>query len=147
VEKLMASGALIIQEGATADPRLAKLLEKRFDSVRAVSTPSEALEVAMEMRPDLVITPFPAVTRSGELICTVLRGDPRTSGCAILAYSDWCWARTRDKARQAGCDAFVPATASEDELMAAIDAVLPANGRAPNPPNPFLGPEAKSRTA
>lgn len=59
----------------------------------------------------------------------LLRRDPRTSTCRIIAYTDWCWPRTRAKAREHGCDAFVSAQAPVEDLLAEIDRLLrPSTG-------------------
>lgn len=112
---------------------LAELLEDRFDTIRTAGSPAEAIEAAIQLRPDLVITPFPAVTRHGELLSALLKQDPRTSASRLLAYSDWSWVNTREKALKTGCDAFVPATAPVEELLAAVDLLVgtqPSGNRA-----------------
>lgn len=119
--------ALIIEDqpAGTGVP-LAELLADRCEVVRTVGSAAEAAEVAIHLRPDLVITPFPAVTGNGELLTAFLKRNPRTSSCRVLAYSDWCWTRTRAKAREAGCEAFVAASAPVEDLLAALDEL--ANG-------------------
>jgi DNA-binding NarL/FixJ family response regulator len=120
----MPRAVLIVENQTTRGHRLAELLESRFDTIRTASSAPEAMEVAIELRPDLVITPFPVVMKSGELLCACLKRDPRTSGSKLLAYSDWSWANTRAKALAAGCEAFVPATADEEELLSAVDRIF-----------------------
>lgn len=114
--------ALIIEDQpAVSGVSLAELLEDRCEVVRTVGSASEAAEVAIHLRPDLVITPFPAVTGSGELLTAFLKRNPRTSGCRVLAYSDWSWTRTRAKAQEAGCEEFVSTRAPVEDLLAALD--------------------------
>jgi hypothetical protein len=72
----------------------------------------------------VVVTAFPAATRTGESVTAILKGDPRTAACQIVAHSDWCWTRTRAKARELGCDAFVPAHAPLEELLFTIDRLV-----------------------
>jgi len=120
----MARTALIVEDPTRTGTDLAELLEDRFDTIRTVGSASEAVEVAIQLRPDLVITPFPAVTRSGELLVTVLKRDPRTAASKVLAYTDWSWAVTRAKALEAGCEAFVAWGAPVDELLAAVDRLV-----------------------
>lgn len=125
---------LIVEDRTKPGHDLAKLLEDRFDTIRTAGPAAEALEMANELRPDLVITPFPVVTASGEPLATVLKRDPRTADSRVLAYTDWCWANTRVKARQAGCDEVVARDAPVDELLDAVDRLLVRPPRVPNPP-------------
>jgi two-component system, cell cycle response regulator DivK len=115
---------LIIEDQRAGENGLAALLQDRFDTVRTVGTAEEAIAVAVQLRPDLVITPFPAVTASGDLLTTALKRDARTSAAKVIAYSDWCWANTRAKALAAGCEAFVPVSAPVEELLAAVDGLV-----------------------
>jgi two-component system, cell cycle response regulator DivK len=115
---------LIVEDPMAGENGLAVLMQDRFDTVRTVGTAQEAIEVAVELRPDLVITPFPAVTASGDLLTAALKRDPRTSAAKVIAYSDWCWANTRAKALAAGCEAFVPVSAPVEELLAAVDGLV-----------------------
>lgn len=114
--------ALIVEDRpAVGGVPLAELIEDRCGVVRTVDSASEAAELAVHLRPDLVITPFSAVTGSGELLTAVLKRNPRTSGCRVLAYSDWSRARTRAKAQEAGCEEFVSTSAPVEDLLAALD--------------------------
>lgn len=124
----MALSLLIVEGIPATGSSLSELLANRFDTVRTVRSASEAFHAAVDMRPDLVITPFPAVTADGDLLTTVLKRDPRTSACTVLAFSDWCWAKTRAKALAHGCEAFVSAAAPVEDLLAAVDRLV--DGRA-----------------
>lgn len=120
--------ALIVGSSAAADRFLLDALADRFDDVRTAATSTEALELATSLTPDLVITAFPFPDRSGEPLAALLRRDPRTSACRIIAYTDWCWA---SRAREYGCDVFVSAEAPVEDLLAEIDRLLP-----PSPVDP-----------
>lgn len=117
--------ALIVGSSAAANRILLNALAGRFDDIRAVASSTEALELATRLSPDIVITAFPVADRSGESVTALLRRDPRTSTCRIIAYTDWCWARTRAKAMEHGCDAFVSAHAPVEDLQTEIDRLLP----------------------
>jgi CheY-like chemotaxis protein len=116
--------ALIVGCSAAADRSLLDALATRFNDVRAVASPTEALELASRLIPELVITAFPVIDRSGESVTALLRRNPRTSTCRIIAFTDWCWARTRTKAREHGCDALVSAQAPVEDLLAEIDRLV-----------------------
>lgn len=115
---------LIVRDRPAAGGALAEALRSRFDTVQTAGSPMEALDLAVQLRPDVVITSFPAATSNGESVTAILRRDPRTSACHIIAHSDWCWTGTRAKARELGCDAFVPAHAPLEELLEAIDRLM-----------------------
>lgn len=117
--------ALIVGTSAAADRVLLDALAGRFNDIRTASSSTEALELATRLSPDVVITAFPVADRSGESLTALLRRDPRTSACRIIAYTDWCWARTRAKAKEHGCDAFVSAQDPVEDLLAEIDRLLP----------------------
>lgn len=123
--------ALIVGSSAAANRILLDALADRFDDIRTAASPTEALELATSLSPHLVITAFPVADRSGESLTVLLRRNPCTSTCRIIAYTDWCWPRTRAQAREYGCDAFVSAEAPVEDLLAEIDRLLP-----PCPVNP-----------
>lgn len=114
--------ALVVGSSATADRILLDALADRFEDIRAAASTTEALELAISLSPDLVITAFPVPDRSGESLAARLRRDPRTSACRIIAYTDWHWAA---QARENGCDAFVSAQDPVEDMLAEIDRLLP----------------------
>ena len=132
----MHRSVMIVENGRSNGTSIAQLVGDRFDVVRTVATALEAAELAVELRPTIVITPFPAVTPSGELLTALLKRDPRTAACRIIAYSDWAWANTRAKALEEGCEAFVPTDGPIEDLVAEIDRLLDGTTpRAPEAPD------------
>ncbi len=66
----------------------------------------EALRLALELRPDLVILDVMLPGRSGLDVLAVLRGELRNEHTPVIVMS--AWAHAADEALDAGADHFVP---------------------------------------
>lgn len=86
-------------------------------------TAEEAYEEIRSRRPAAVIVDFP-LPLEGVCLSRALSEDPRTSSIPVVAFSGWDFPRTRDKAREYGCAAFVPQAQGADGLSQAVSRLL-----------------------
>ena len=90
------------------------------DRAEAVET---ALAEVRSRRPDAVVVDFP-FPLNGTCLSVALRDHPDTADIPVVAFSSWDFPRTRDKAREYGCHAFVPHTRGPDGLARAVADLL-----------------------
>ncbi len=93
-----------------------------FEVVR-IRNAREAYGEIRSRRPAAVVVDFPFPMDGGCLTWT-LNGDPDTADIPVVAFSAWNFPRTRGKAKEYGCSAFVPHSDGPDGLARAVTDVL-----------------------
>ena len=83
------------------------MLELDGHRVTAVSTLSAAERAIAQEVPELVVLDLNLPDGDGLGPARKLKSDPRTAGCAILACTAGAMKGDRDRALEAGCDAYV----------------------------------------
>jgi CheY-like chemotaxis protein len=85
----------------------------------------QALERALDSRPDVVVTDLNIPGIDGFELTRRLKHDPRVSHVPILAVTGYeAFASDPARARRAGCDAVLPKPCSQEDFEAAIRALL-----------------------
>src|SRR5690606_20376087 len=142
----MSSPKLLLVED---DAALAELLEYRFEAegyaVRVTADGDEALMLAAEEAPDLVILDWMIEGTSGIEVCRRLRRDKATAHVPIIMLTAREGEDDRVRGLETGADDYVTKPFSPRELLARVSAVLrrvrPALARGPAraadpPPDP-----------
>jgi two-component system phosphate regulon response regulator PhoB len=110
------------------DPSLAELLEYRFVSegytVRVTADGDEALELAAEDTPDLVILDWMIEGTSGIEVCRRLRRAPETARVPIIMLTAREAEDDRVRGLETGADDYLTKPFSPRELLARVAAVL-----------------------
>ena len=121
----MTSPKLLLVED---DPALAELLEYRFQSegynVRSTPDGDEALLMASEDAPDLVILDWMVEGTSGIEVCRRLRRDKATAHVPIIMLPAREAEDDRVRGLDTGADDYVTKPFSPRELLARVSAVL-----------------------
>ena len=85
----------------------------------------QALERALESRPNVVVTDLKIPGIDGFELTRRLKQDPRTSDIPVLAVTGYAaFASDPDRARRAGCAAVLQKPCSPEDLEAAIRSVI-----------------------
>lgn len=110
------------------DPALLELLEYRFRTegydVRATPDGDEALMMALEDAPDLVILDWMIEGTSGIEVCRRLRRDKATSHVPIIMLTAREAEDDRVRGLETGADDYLTKPFSPRELMARVSAVM-----------------------
>ncbi len=110
------------------DPALAELLEYRFQAegyaVRTTADGDEALMLADEEAPDLVILDWMIEGTSGIEVCRRLRRDKATAHVPIIMLTAREAEEDRVRGLETGADDYVTKPFSPRELLARVSAVL-----------------------
>jgi len=83
---------------------------------------NQALELALELRPDLVVLDLMLPGTSGVDVLASLRSDPGMGDTPVVVIS--AWTHAQQAAVDAGADRFVPKPFDPDELKAIVDELL-----------------------
>ncbi len=110
------------------DPSLAELLEYRFENegydVRVTSDGDEALMMAAEDVPDLVILDWMIEGTSGIEVCRRLRRDKETSHVPVIMLTAREAEDDRVRGLETGADDYLTKPFSPRELLARVSAVM-----------------------
>jgi CheY-like chemotaxis protein len=102
--------------------------------VRVAVDAEEALAMLDGFHPRLILMDLQLPGMDGLTLTRLLKGDPATSGVAILALTAYAMKGDEEKARQAGCDGYITKPIDTRTLPAVIAGVLAGLGdRASSP--------------
>jgi diguanylate cyclase (GGDEF)-like protein len=106
------------------EPDIARLMSTRLsaEGFRCVEVGrgDEALDVALEERPELVILDLMLPGLDGIEVCRLLRKDQRTAGVGIIMVTARSLARDRIAGLEAGADDYIDKPFHLDELIARV---------------------------
>jgi CheY-like chemotaxis protein len=94
-----------------------------FDVVQAANG-AEALQCAVESRPDIILMDLSLPVMDGWEATRRLKADTRTSGIPVVALTGHALAGISEGAKKAGCDSFVTKPCLPEDLLKEIRAVL-----------------------
>jgi CheY-like chemotaxis protein len=115
------------------------LLEAPGHDVVSASDGREAVSIAREARPDLILMDLSLPILSGWEATRQLRADPATSAIPIIAVTAHAMQGDRERALAAGCDGFIPKPINEETFASRVASYLGIRPEAP--------PESGERTA
>jgi len=109
------------------DPHIRELeshfLERAGYSVKFEQDGERALEQALRIVPDIIVTEILVPGLDGLTLCRRLKADPRTRDIAVLILSILAVA---GRAREAGADAYLLKPLAEHTLVATVQQLLEA---------------------
>jgi two-component system cell cycle response regulator DivK len=105
------------------------LLATGFEVV-AVADGAEALKLAGEIQPDIIVTDLAMPNCDGFQFLQVLKQDSRTRNIPVVAVSGYAERSLRERAERYGFAAFFPKPCLPDALAAGLRQVLDAEAHA-----------------
>ena len=108
------------------DPRIRKLITTTLEDVagyrlREAGDGVQALETALEARPQIVFLDYDMPRLDGVETCRRLRSDPVTAGATIVMLTGMSDAPSQDRAVAAGADLFLTKPFSPLRLLRLVD--------------------------
>jgi two-component system cell cycle response regulator DivK len=85
----------------------------------------QAIAAAAQHRPDLILMDIQLPTLDGYEATRQIKSDPALSAIPIIVVTSYALSGDEDKAREAGCDAYVAKPYSPRALLAKIREYLP----------------------
>lgn len=124
---------LVIEDNAT-NLRLASLLLSNAGHTPLCAVDAETgLTLAHAEQPDLILMDIQLPGMDGLTATALLKKDPATAAIPVIALTAMAMKEDREKARMAGCDAYIAKPLRYQELLAAIDTLLAQSRERKNP--------------
>jgi PAS domain S-box-containing protein len=108
---------LVIEDNIDAGQSLAEVLELAGHRVRVARDGRSGVDLARELRPDVVLCDIGLPDLDGYDIARALRADDALRATRLVALSGYAQPEDRQRARDAGFDAHIPKPPDFDELM------------------------------
>ena len=116
--------ALVVEDNPFNMKLFCDLLDTRGCEVFRAITANEALKLAHECNPDLILMDIRLPDGSGLDVTRQLKQDDRTKGIPIIALTASALAGDRTAAYECGCDAFLEKPIVVDQFLSTIDGFL-----------------------
>lgn len=116
---------MIVDDHADTRELFAASLSSYGYRVVSASLGTEALRMASDVRPDVVVLDAAlGGLLTGHDVCRTMRAEPALADTRILMVSGYTRDEDQALARDAGCDAFLPKPCTPDTLLSAIASLL-----------------------
>lgn len=124
---------LVVDDYDDAREMYSEYLEFIGYEVRTARDGQEALEVARESLPDIILMDLSLPVMSGWEATRHLKEDARTRDIPVMALTGHVLPTHSEQALEAGCDAFIAKPALPDTVAEKIRALLKKTGSKPQP--------------
>ena len=116
---------ILIIEDNVANMKLASLLLRNAGhSVLSAIDAETGLTLARAEQPDLILMDLQLPGIDGLAATALLKGAPDTAGIPVIALTALAMKEDQERARAAGCDAYIAKPLRYRELYAVIDELL-----------------------
>ncbi len=115
---------LVVDDEAPIREYEASLLSEFGHEVLTASNGAQALRIAREIRPHLVLLDALMPEMSGVKVCRRLRADPCTRDVRIIVVSGWDAEKALEQSIAAGADDFMGKPIDRLELMVRVRSML-----------------------
>jgi len=120
---------LIVDDSKTAAALLQVFLVGRETEIRVAPDGLQALDVAREMIPDVVITDLVMPKMDGWELCASIRADPKLRHVAIVAMTTRTDEESRRRATEAGANAVFTKPVAPDVLRRTVEGLAVGQAR------------------
>jgi len=115
---------LLVDDVMTTLAVTKSFLEAREFKIFATNSASKALELAADLRPDLVIVDYEMPEMNGDEVCRRLESDPVTVHIPVMILTAHTDEETRRRCREAGAAAVLMKTSGRESLLKHVLAAL-----------------------
>ena len=120
----MAQKVLIVEDNLSNSVLFEDILTFHGYQVSLARDGREALALARELLPDLVLMDIQMPGMDGKTAGTILKGDPATSGIRIIALTAFAMRGDRKEFLAAGFDAYLSKPIGITDLLGAVQRCL-----------------------
>jgi two-component system cell cycle response regulator DivK len=115
---------LLVEDNELNRDMLSRRLRKRGYEIEIAVDGQEGLDRVKTARPDLILMDMSLPVIDGWEATKRLKADPATRDIPIIALTAHAMASDREKAHEAGCDAYETKPVELPSLLAAIEKLL-----------------------
>ena len=116
---------LLVEDNELNRDMLSRRLRKRGYEVDIAVDGQEGLDRVQSARPDLILMDMSLPVVDGWEATRRLKADPATSDIPVIALTAHAMASDREKALEAGCDAYETKPVELPKLLKTIEDLLP----------------------
>ncbi len=122
----MSKRILVVEDQEDNRAILRDLLQSvGYELIEAVNG-EEALTMAVKHKPDLILMDIQLPVVDGYEATRRIKAEPALQGIPVIAVTSYALSGDEEKAREAGCDDYVTKPFSPRDLLAKVQAYLPA---------------------
>ncbi len=122
----MSKRILVVEDQEDNRAILRDLLQSvGYELIEAVNG-EEALSMAVKHKPDLILMDIQLPVVDGYEATRRIKAEPALKGIPVIAVTSYALSGDEEKAREAGCDDYVTKPFSPRDLLAKVQAYLPA---------------------
>ncbi|PKN18951.1 MAG: response regulator [Deltaproteobacteria bacterium HGW-Deltaproteobacteria-6] len=97
------------------------ILEKNGYQVHAAMDGEAGIDMANQLKPDLILLDIQLPVMDGYAVAQNLRANPQLSGTPIVAVTSHAMVGDREKAMQVGCNGYIEKPINPDTFMAEVE--------------------------
>jgi chemosensory pili system protein ChpA (sensor histidine kinase/response regulator) len=117
---------ILVDDSISVRKFVGRMLEKAGYRVRLAADGLEALEMATQIRCDLIVTDLEMPRTNGYELLAHLRQDEKTRGIPVMVVTSRAGAKHRDRAMKEGAVAFMTKPVQEEPFIAAVTKLIGA---------------------
>jgi two-component system, cell cycle response regulator DivK len=118
---------LIVEDDRLSMTLLSDFLNAHGYRVLKTSQGLDAINLARDEQPDLILMDIKLPDISGFDVTRLLKRDKQTKAIPIIAVTAFATSGDEIKALESGCDAYIPKPISFDKLLRTIQSFLPSS--------------------
>ncbi len=125
----MKRNVLLIEDNPQNRYLVTYLLEQRGYDVIQAESGRLGIELAGQVRPDLILLDIQLPLMDGYAVARVLKGDAQLRSIPIIAVTSYAMVGDREKAMAAGCNGYLEKPINPETFVSEIERFLPAAGK------------------
>jgi two-component system, cell cycle response regulator DivK len=129
----MKAKILLIEDNAENRYLVTFLLKQRGHEVVPAESGPQALELAKNFRPDLILLDIQLPGMDGHDVARALKSDPQLQHIPVIAVTSYAMVGDREKCLAAGAEGYIEKPINPESFVAEIERFLLPSGKEPTP--------------
>jgi len=119
--KGMKGNVLVIEDNAQNLYLVRFILEKNGYTVHAAMDGQAGIDMAAELKPDVILLDIQLPVMDGYAVARNLRANPELAAIPIVAVTSHAMVGDREKAMEAGCNGYIEKPINPDTFMSEVE--------------------------